>query len=85
MVEVAFLPVKARTRLVESLTMAVRKISEMETCIAAGIEEGVNLDVYNPRALERFEGASAKANDALTAAETYRKLDEGYRKGNTIC
>ncbi|KAI4240885.1 MAG: hypothetical protein L6R40_004880 [Gallowayella cf. fulva] len=70
-VEVAFLPVKARTRLVESLTMAVRKISEMETCIAAGIEEGVNLDVYNPRALERFEGASAKANDALTAAETY--------------
>ncbi|KAL8859630.1 MAG: hypothetical protein Q9178_004029 [Gyalolechia marmorata] len=69
-IEMAFLPVKARTRLVESLTAAIRQISEMETCVAAGIEEEVNLDVYNPKTLERFERASKKANGALTAAET---------------
>lgn len=75
-VEVAFLPVKARTRLVESLTAAVRQIREMETCIAAGIEEGVKLDVYDPKVLRRVERASAKANGALAAAETFRKLDK---------
>ncbi|KAL8783830.1 MAG: hypothetical protein Q9213_004376 [Squamulea squamosa] len=70
-VEIAFLPVKARTRLVESLTAAIRQISEMENCIAAGIEEGVNLDVYDPKALKRFEDASGKASGALTAAKTF--------------
>ncbi|KAL8638025.1 MAG: hypothetical protein Q9228_004783 [Teloschistes exilis] len=70
-VEVVFLPVKARTRLVESLEAAMRQIGEMETCVAVGIEEGINLDIYDPRALERFEHASGKANSALTAAETF--------------
>ncbi|KAL8734317.1 MAG: hypothetical protein Q9166_001515 [cf. Caloplaca sp. 2 TL-2023] len=70
-VEMVFLPVKARTRLVESLTGAIRQISEMETCIAAGIEEGVNLYVYDFNSLKQFERASGKANGALTAAETF--------------
>ncbi|KAI4284627.1 MAG: hypothetical protein L6R38_001257 [Xanthoria sp. 2 TBL-2021] len=70
-IEIGFLPVKARTRLVESLTAAIRRISEMETCIAVGIEEGVNLDVYEPKALIQFERASGKANVALTAAEMF--------------
>lgn len=74
-VEVVFLPVKARTRLVESLEAAMRQIGEMETCVAVGIEEGINLDIYDPRALERFEHASGKANSALTAAETFRRLN----------
>ncbi|KAI4220527.1 MAG: hypothetical protein LQ349_008068 [Xanthoria aureola] len=70
-VEIGLLPVKARTRLVESLTAAIRRVSEMEACIAAGIEEGVNLDVYHPKALIRFELASGKANEALAAAEMF--------------
>ncbi|KAL8629599.1 hypothetical protein Q9189_004667 [Teloschistes chrysophthalmus] len=74
-VEVVFLPVKARTRLVESLEAAMRQIGEMETCVAGGIEEGINLDIYDPRALERFEHASGKANCALTAAETFRSFE----------
>lgn len=82
-VEIGFLPVKARTRLVEALTAAIRWISEMETCIAAGIEEGVNLDVYDPKALIRFEGASGKANVALTAAEMFCEFRWGYRTGYT--
>ena len=78
MIEIAFLPVKARTKLVESLTAAIRQISEMETCIAAGIEEEVNLDVYNPQTLERFEHASKKANGALNAAEMFCEFRWGY-------
>ena len=73
-VEVVIMPVKARTRLVESLASALRKINEMESCIAFGIEEGINLDVYAPEVLLRFEEASGKANGALGAAETFRSL-----------
>lgn len=70
-VEVALLPVKARTRLVESLAAALRHINEMEGCVAYGIEEGINLDVYAPEIAIRFERASTKAKGALTAAETF--------------
>ena len=71
-VEVGILPVKARTRLVEAIAAAIRQIIEMETCVAAGIEEGINLNVYDPNVLKRFNRASGKANGALTAAETFR-------------
>ncbi|KAL8815135.1 MAG: hypothetical protein Q9223_005703 [Gallowayella weberi] len=71
LVEIAFLPVKARTRLVESLSAAIRQISEMETCIAAGIEHGRDIDIYDPKPLKGFERASKKAKGALTAAETF--------------
>ncbi|KAL8999402.1 MAG: hypothetical protein Q9169_001716 [Polycauliona sp. 2 TL-2023] len=85
-VEIGFLPVKARTRLVESLSAAIREISEMETCIAAGIEEGVNIDVYHPEALEQFERASGNANRALTAAEmfceSYKTVEQAIPRAN---
>ena len=71
-VEVMLLPVKARSRLVESLAAALKQINEMETCVAFGIEEGVNLDVYAPEVFLNFEKASGKANGALNAAETFR-------------
>ena len=73
-VEVVLLPVKARSRLVESLGAALKQINEMETCVALGIEEGVNLDMYAPEVFRRFEKASGKANGALSAAETFRML-----------
>ena len=70
-VEVVLLPVKARTRLVESLAAALHQISEMEKCIAAGIESGKKIDVYAAENFLRFEHASGKANIALSAAETF--------------
>ncbi|KAL8948961.1 MAG: hypothetical protein Q9222_004898 [Ikaeria aurantiellina] len=70
-VEMALLPVKARTRLVESLTATLCQISQMETCVATGIEEGMNLDIERLKILDRFEHASSKANSALAAAETF--------------
>ena len=70
-VEMVLLPVKARTRLVESLAAALQQINEMEKCIASGIEKGTNLDLFSVIVYERFEKASSKANTALTAAETF--------------
>ena len=70
-VEMILLPVKARTRMVDSLADALRHVNEMENCIAAGIEEGKNFDVYNTDRVLRFEHASRKANGALSAAETF--------------
>ena len=61
-VEVVLLPVKARTRLVESLAAALEQINEMEKCIAAGIEQGVKIDVYAAANFVRFENANGKAN-----------------------
>lgn len=71
-VELVIFPVKASARLVESITAALRQINEMENCIASGIEEGANFDVFNADVLLRFDRASGKANRALSAAETFR-------------
>lgn len=70
-VEMVLLPVKARTRMVESLADTLRYLNEMENCIAAGIEEGKNFDVYDTNRVLRFEHASRRANGALGAAETF--------------
>ena len=78
-VELVLFPVKARTRLVESLAASLRQISAMEGCIAFGIEEGVNIDVFAPEVILRFETATAKAQAALTAAETFREPYIRYR------
>ena len=71
LVEMVLLPVKARTRLVESLTAALQQINDMEKCLASGIEEGSKFDAFSVETYERFEQASTKANTALTAAETF--------------
>ena len=70
-VEVVLLPVKARTRLVDSIASALHHVNEMERCIAAGIESGRKIDVFAEENFLRFEDASDKANNALEAAETF--------------
>lgn len=70
-VQIVLLPVKARTRLVESIATALQQISKMERCIAFRIEEGVKIDVYAAENISRFENACGKANGALSAAETF--------------
>ena len=70
LVGVVLAPVKARTRLVDSLAASLRQINEMERCIASGIESAKEINVFNPEITARFEHASSKANAALSAAET---------------
>jgi hypothetical protein len=70
-VEVVLLPVKARDRLVESLAASIRQISEMEGCLAYGIETETNVDVHSAAVSARFDRARGKAEGALAAAETF--------------
>lgn len=73
-VEMVVLPVKARTRLVESISAVLRQISEMENVIAIGIEEGRNFEAIPASRIVEFEHASGKANSALIAAETFCEI-----------
>ena len=70
-VELILFPVKARDRLVESLAASIRQISEMEGCLAYGIETEANVDVHSKAVSERFHRAKGKADGALEAAETF--------------
>jgi uncharacterized membrane protein YgaE (UPF0421/DUF939 family) len=70
-VEFVLFPVRARDRLVESLAASIRHINDMEACVAYGIESETNVDVHSPKTIERFESAKAKAQSALSAAETF--------------
>ncbi|KAG9249248.1 hypothetical protein BJ878DRAFT_484482 [Calycina marina] len=71
LVEFFLFPVKARDRLVESLASSISQISDMEACLAYGIETEVNVDVHSKKVMDRFKRAKAKAEGALTAAETF--------------
>ena len=73
LVELVLFPVKARTRLVESLTAVLSQIHEMEHCVDSGIDGGSDFDIFNPQVLLRFNHAKEKANSALSAAETFCK------------
>jgi hypothetical protein len=70
-VEVVLFPVRARDRLVESLAASIRQVSEMEGCLAYGIETESNVDVHSKAVSERFDRAKGKAEGALGAAETF--------------
>lgn len=70
-VEVVLFPVKARDRLVESLASSISQIIEMEACLAHGVETEANVNVHSQLVTQRFDHAKAKAQGALTAAETF--------------
>ncbi|KAH7385028.1 hypothetical protein BKA64DRAFT_156224 [Cadophora sp. MPI-SDFR-AT-0126] len=70
-VEVALFPVRARDRLVESIAASISQISEMEACLAYGIETETNINVHSAEVSARFDRARSKADGALTAAETF--------------
>ena len=62
MVEVFFFPTRARDRLVESVATSIQRISDMEACLAYGIESEANVtDVQSLQVLKRFEAARGKA------------------------
>ena len=71
-VEVVILPLKARTRMVESIATSIKQIGVMEACIAYGVETGEDLSGgFPPYVLSNFDRASRKAKTALSAAETF--------------
>ena len=71
-VEVFLFPTRARDRLVESVATSVQRISDMEACLAYGVESEANVtDLQSIQVLRRFEAARGKAQTAMAAAEVF--------------
>ena len=83
LVELFVYPVRARHRLVESLSSAVREVQNMHCAISVGIEGPERPDYRSHRLHYRFQHARDKAQASLVAAETFLPfcLNEPRLKG----
>lgn len=69
-VQLFIYPVRARDRLVQSLSASVRQVQKMHAALAVGIDGPVKPNFRSPVLHKRFGRARDKARHALTAAET---------------
>ncbi|KAG5983472.1 hypothetical protein E4U55_008065 [Claviceps digitariae] len=69
-VEAFIVPVRARDRLVESLSASVRQIQKMQAAIAVGIDDPHRPNFRSRKLFCRFSRCRDKAQAALGAAET---------------
>lgn len=70
-VELAVYPVRARDRLVESLSACVQHIQSMQGAMAVGLDGPDVLDVRSPKLHRNFDRWRDKAQASLAAAETF--------------
>jgi hypothetical protein len=70
-VELILYPVRARERLVESLSASVKQIENMQYAMAVGLDSPIKPDFRDPGLHKRFVHARNKARGALAAAETF--------------
>lgn len=84
LVEFFILPVRARDRLVESLSSAVRQVQNMQSAISVGIDSIEKPNFRSHKLHHRFSHARDKAQGALAAAETFLPfcLNEPRLKGS---
>ncbi|KAM0261666.1 hypothetical protein ACHAQJ_002117 [Trichoderma viride] len=71
LVEVFVAPVRARDRLVESLSACVCHIQDMQGAIAVGVDEPEILDPRSLKLHRHFDQLREKAQASLAAAETF--------------
>ncbi|RFU78756.1 malate transporter, aliminium toerance [Trichoderma arundinaceum] len=71
LVEVLISPVRARDRLVESLSACVRHIQGMQGAMAVGVDGPDILDPRSPKLHRYFDHWREKAQASLAAAETF--------------
>ncbi|KAM0488312.1 hypothetical protein ACHAP7_001304 [Fusarium lateritium] len=70
-VELILFPVRARDRLVESLSASVKQIENMQYAMAVGLDSPIKPDFRDPGLHKRFVHARNKARGALAAAQTF--------------
>lgn len=71
-VEVVLYPVRARDRLVESLSSCINQIGQMEGSVASGVEKPSKVsELRSAAVIYRFNKAKDKAQNSLKAAETF--------------
>lgn len=71
LVEGLIMPVRARDRLVESLSASVRQVQKMQAAVAVGIDDPEKPNFRSKKLYSRFTHAREKAQIALAAAETF--------------
>ncbi|OAA61491.1 hypothetical protein ISF_05570 [Cordyceps fumosorosea ARSEF 2679] len=71
LVEIFIFPVRARDRLVDSLSAAVLHVQNMNAVIAVGIDHPERPNFRSRKLYARFKRARDKAQGCLTAAESY--------------
>lgn len=71
LIEIFIYPVRARDRLVNSLSAAVIHVQNMQAVIAVGIDHPERPNFRSPKLYARFKRAREKSQTCLTAAETY--------------
>ncbi|KAM5360540.1 hypothetical protein ACJZ2D_013669 [Fusarium nematophilum] len=71
LVEMILYPVRARDRLLESLSASVKQVQNMQAAMAVGLDSPTKPDFRNPGLHKRFNHARSKARGALAAAETF--------------
>lgn len=83
-VEVFIYPVRARHRLVESLSASVRQVQNMHSAISVGIDGPEKPNFRSHKLHSRFQHARDKAQASLAAAETFLPfcLNEPRLKGS---
>lgn len=83
-VEVAVYPVRARDRLLESLSTAVRQVQKMQATVSVGVDGPGRPDLESPAMYARFQRGRDKAQASLVAAETFLPfcLNEPRLKGS---
>lgn len=69
LVSVGFFPVKASTRMIEALVRSLNSVSEMENCVAFGIEHPKAKHILTQSTIKRFEKATSNAKAAVETAE----------------
>lgn len=71
LIEIFIFPVRARDRLVDSLSAAVVHVQNMQAVIAVGIDHPERPNFRSPKLYTRFKRAREKSQCCLTAAEAY--------------
>lgn len=84
LVEIFIAPVRARDRLVESLSASVRQVQKMQAALAVGIDGPECPNIRSRTLHTRFNRARDKAQGTLAAAETFLPfcLSEPRLKGS---
>lgn len=84
LIQTTLYPVKARCRLVESISSCLQQVGNMQLVVAPGVDRPVKVNLRDPKLHARFRRAKTKAQAALSAAETFLPfcLSEPRLKGS---
>ncbi|KPA44247.1 histidine protein kinase [Fusarium langsethiae] len=70
-VEMFVFPVRARDRLLDTLSVSIKQVQNMQAAMAVGLDSPAKPDFRDPGIIKRFNFAKDQAQTALAAADTF--------------